>query len=44
LVTEWLGHVPSAGERMERDGIAIQVLASNQVRVDQVRVSKIAAK
>jgi CBS domain containing-hemolysin-like protein len=44
LVTEWLGHVPSAGERTERDGIAIQVLASNQVRVDQVRVSKAAAK
>lgn len=44
LVTEWLGHVPSAGERMERDGIAIQVLASNQVRVDQVRVSKIGPK
>ncbi len=44
LVTEWLGHVPSAGERTERGGISIQVLASNQVRVDQVRVSKTAAK
>jgi putative hemolysin len=44
LVTEWLGHVPSVGERMERDGIAIQVIASNQVRVDQVRVTKMAAK
>jgi CBS domain containing-hemolysin-like protein len=44
LVTEWLGHVPSAGERTERDGIAIQVIASNQVRVDQVRVTKMAAK
>jgi len=42
LVTEWLGHVPSAGERTERGGISIQVLASNQVRVDQVRVSKTA--
>jgi putative hemolysin len=44
LVSEWLGHVPSAGERAERDGIAIQVLASNHVRVDQVRVSKLATK
>jgi CBS domain containing-hemolysin-like protein len=44
LVTEWLGHVPKAGERTERDGISIQVLASNQVRVDQVRVSKTAAQ
>jgi len=44
LVTEWLGHVPSAGERTERDGIAIQVLAANHVRVDQVRVKKTAAK
>jgi putative hemolysin len=44
LITEWLGHVPAVGERTERDGISIQVLASNQVRVDQVRVSKTAAK
>jgi CBS domain containing-hemolysin-like protein len=44
LVTEWLGHVPSVGERTERDGISIQVIASNQVRVDQVRVTKTAAK
>jgi CBS domain containing-hemolysin-like protein len=44
LVTEWLGHVPSAGEHTERDGISIQVLASNQVRVDQVRVSKTVCK
>ena len=44
LVTEWLGHVPLAGERTERDGISIQVIASNQLRVDQVRVTKTAAK
>ena len=44
LITEWLGHVPAVGEQTERDGIAIQVLASNQLRVDQVRVSKTAAK
>ncbi|HUA86096.1 MAG TPA: hemolysin family protein [Bryobacteraceae bacterium] len=42
LVTEWLGHVPEAGEQTERDGIAIKVLAANHLRVDQVRVSKAA--
>jgi putative hemolysin len=42
LVTEWLGHVPAAGEETARDGIAIKVLASNHLRVDQVRVSKAA--
>lgn len=40
LVTEWLGHVPEAGEETARDGIAIKVLAANHLRVDQVRVSK----
>jgi len=43
LVTEWLGHVPEAGETLERDGLSIKVLAANQVRVDQVRVTKTAA-
>jgi CBS domain containing-hemolysin-like protein len=43
LVTEWLGHVPAAGETTERDGISIQVLSANQVRVDQVRVAKAVA-
>jgi CBS domain containing-hemolysin-like protein len=40
LVTEWLGHVPVVGEETERDGILIKVLASNNLRVDQVRVAK----
>jgi CBS domain containing-hemolysin-like protein len=40
LVTEWLGRVPQAGENVERDGIRIEVLASDQLRVEQVRVSK----
>jgi putative hemolysin len=44
LITEWLGHVPEAGEETERDGIAIKVLAANNLRVDQVRVAKAAAK
>jgi putative hemolysin len=40
LITEWLGHVPTVGEEAERDGILIKVLASNNLRVDQVRVAK----
>lgn len=40
LVTEWLGRVPAPGERLERDGILIEVLASNGLRVEQVRVSR----
>ena len=44
LVTEWMGHVPEAGEETQRDGITIKVLAANQVRVDQVRVSKAVSK
>jgi CBS domain containing-hemolysin-like protein len=42
LITEWLGHVPAVGEEAERDGIQIKVLASNNLRVDQVRVVKAA--
>jgi putative hemolysin len=44
LITEWLGHVPVVGEEAERDGISIKVLAANNLRVDQVRVAKAAAK
>ncbi|MGD1091437.1 MAG: hemolysin family protein [Bryobacteraceae bacterium] len=44
LITEWLGHVPAVGEEAERDGISIKVLAANNLRVDQVRVAKAAAK
>ena len=44
LITEWLGHVPAAGEETERDGITIKVLAANNLRVDQVRVAKAATK
>jgi putative hemolysin len=40
LVTEWLGRVPQAGETIERDGIRIEVLASDEMRVEQVRLSK----
>jgi len=40
LVTEWLGRVPQPGELVERDGIRIEVLASDELRVEQVRVSR----
>ena len=40
LVTEWLGRVPQPGEAVERDGIRIEVLASDELRVEQVRVRK----
>ncbi len=40
LVTEWLGHVPQVGETVERDGIRIEVLAGDELKVEQVRVSK----
>lgn len=39
LVTEWLGHVPKPGESVERDGIRVEVLASDDMRVEQVRLT-----
>lgn len=41
LVAEWLGHVPQVGEIAERDGIKIEVLAGNELRVERVRVSRL---
>lgn len=41
LVSEWLGHVPKTGEAVERQGVRVEVLASNELRVEQVRVSKV---
>jgi putative hemolysin len=40
LVTEWMGRVPEVGDAVERGGIRIEVLAANELRVDQVRISK----
>ncbi len=40
LVMEWLGRVPRAGEAVSRQGIRIEILASNDLRVEQVRVSR----
>jgi magnesium and cobalt exporter, CNNM family len=44
LATEWLGHVPRIGETVERQGIRIEVLASDDLKVEQVRVSKVQAE
>ena len=40
LVSEWLGRVPKSGEFVDRDGIRVEVLASDDLRVEQVRISK----
>ncbi|MEJ7606591.1 MAG: CBS domain-containing protein [Bryobacteraceae bacterium] len=44
LVTEWMGRVPQAGESVERDNIRMEVLSANELRVDQVRISKVVAE
>jgi putative hemolysin len=43
LVTEWAGHVPHVGEKVTHDGICVEILAGNELRVDQLRVSRIEA-
>jgi len=40
LVTEWLGRVPKSGEFVDRDGIRVEVLGSDDLRVTQVRIGK----
>jgi CBS domain containing-hemolysin-like protein len=40
LITEWLGRVPKAGEAVDRDGVRVEVLASDDLRVEQVRITK----
>jgi putative hemolysin len=42
MVTEWLGRVPSPGEVVERDGLRVEILASDEMRVEQVKISKAA--
>jgi CBS domain containing-hemolysin-like protein len=39
LAMEWLGRVPVPGETIERDGIRVEVLASDELRVEQVRLT-----
>jgi magnesium and cobalt exporter, CNNM family len=41
LVAEWLGHVPQIGEAVEHGGIRVEVLAGNERRVEQVRISRV---
>jgi putative hemolysin len=41
LMMEWLGRVPKAGEIMERDGIRAEVLASDDMRIEQVRLNRV---
>lgn len=40
LVTEWLGHIPQVGETVDREGIHMEVLAGNELRVERVRIAK----
>jgi len=40
LVSEWLGRVPKTGESVDRDGVRLEVLASDGLRVGQVRIGK----
>jgi putative hemolysin len=40
LVTEWLGRLPHPGESLEREGIRVEVLASDEMRVEKVRLSQ----
>jgi CBS domain containing-hemolysin-like protein len=40
LVSEWLGRVPKAGEVVDRNGIRVEVLASDDLRVGQVLIGK----
>jgi putative hemolysin len=42
LVAEWLGHVPQVGEAVDHGGIRIEVLAGNERRVEEVRISRVA--
>jgi putative hemolysin len=43
LATEWFGRVPEPGEVIEREGVRIEVIASDDRRVERVRISRLAA-
>jgi putative hemolysin len=40
LLMEWLGRVPQPGETVQRAGIRMEVLAGDELRVKQVRISQ----
>lgn len=42
LVTEWMGAVPAPGATVERDGLRLEVLASDDLRVKRVRIARAA--
>jgi putative hemolysin len=42
LATEWFGRVPKAGEVIEREGIQLEILSSNERRVEQLRLCRAA--
>jgi putative hemolysin len=41
LVTEWAGRVPRVGDTVNHDGIRVDILAGNELRVDQLRISRV---
>jgi putative hemolysin len=41
LASEWFGRVPEAGESISRHGILLEILSANDLRVEQVRVTKL---
>ncbi|MCL4793322.1 MAG: hemolysin family protein [Bryobacteraceae bacterium] len=41
LVTEWMGAVPAAGAAVERDGLRLEVLAADDLRVKRVRIARV---
>jgi CBS domain containing-hemolysin-like protein len=40
LVSELLGHIPQAGERVDDDGLRYEVLDATERRVDRVRITR----
>jgi CBS domain containing-hemolysin-like protein len=42
LATEWFGRVPKAGEVLERDGIKLEIMSSDERRVERLRLCRAA--
>lgn len=40
LATEWFGRVPQKGDVIEREGIRLEILEANDLRVEKVRASR----
>jgi CBS domain containing-hemolysin-like protein len=41
LATEWFGRVPCKGELIDREGIRIEIMEANDLRVEKVRVMRV---